>query len=468
LLRQRRFDVDSYYQQEHLPHALLPRAFATPSFLTVLALAYVHPAFAQSAPAPAAPGPTIELAPEDREPPAKSLPIISFGAGRAPEADLVRSLAEQRFRSAAESLAHTSVGGYGELQVTGYTSAPDASRQWTAEARRVVLFVAHEFTQDLRVYTELELEYVKEAEIEQAYVDYRFAHDYLGARAGLILVPMGITNEVHEPPVFNGVARPSVETVIIPTTWREIGAGFFGHPIEPLRYEVYAMAGLNPAAFSAAGLAGASGEGELGSTAKGWGAAARLEYEPILGLVLGASGYGSDAGPNLDGNAYRCNGKPVTFPVPVVGYSADARMRKSGVEWKMLYTEWFLPAAGALMEACSAPPPTGGKSAPLVGSATQPLGSHLRGAYVELGYDVLHPFHVSHQIVPFARLEGYDTQVAVPKGYTANQAYNLREFTFGVGYRPIREVVVKTDYLLRFPESGPKQTQLSFGIGFMY
>ncbi len=117
----------------------------------------------------------------------------------------------------------------------------------------------------------------------------------------------------------------------------------------------------------------------------------------------------------------------------------------------------------------SAPSGLVGKIQPLTsGSATQPLGSHLRGAYVELGYDVLHPFRVSHQIVPFARLEGYDTQVAVPKGYTPNQAYNVRELTFGVGYRPIREVVVKADYLLRYPESGPRQTQVNLGVGFMY
>ncbi len=441
---------------------MLPRIPVLPALLAALALLGARPALAQSAPPAPSAAPTVELAPEDREPPAppKAPPLVSFGTGPAPDVEMVRSLAETRFRSAAESLLHTSVGGYGELVVTGTTSAPGAPREWAADARRVVLFVAHEFTRELRVYTELELEHVTEAEIEQAYVDYRVAHDYLGLRAGLILVPMGITNEVHEPPAFNGVARPTVETVVIPTTWREIGAGFFGHPTEALRYEVYALAGLDPLGFSAAGFAGASGEGDLGK-AKAWSAAARLEYEPLLGLVLGASGYGSDAGPNLE--AYRCNGKPVSFPIPVAGYSADARLRKAGLEWKMLYTEWFLPAAGAMMETCAAP--VNGKSTPLFAS---PLPTHMRGAYVELGYDVLHPFRLSHQLVPFARLEGYDTQVSVPRGYTANPAYNLRELTFGAGYRPIREVVVKLDYLLRYPDSGPRQTQVNVGLGFMY
>ncbi|MFN7937700.1 MAG: hypothetical protein U0R19_30505 [Bryobacteraceae bacterium] len=39
---------------------------------------------------------------------------------------------------------------------------------------------------------------------------------------------MGIVNERHEPPAFNAVERPFVESIIIPTTWRELGFGFTG------------------------------------------------------------------------------------------------------------------------------------------------------------------------------------------------------------------------------------------------
>jgi hypothetical protein len=383
--------------------------------------------------------------------------VVALGTGRTPDVDLVRSLTEQRFRSAMDSLAHTSVGGYGELAVTGLTTGGD--RQWTADVRRIVLFVAHSFTQDIRVYTELELEHVREAEIEQAFVDWKVAGDYLGLRAGLILVPMGITNEVHEPPMFNGVARPSVETTVIPTTWREVGAGFFGRPLPELRYELYAMAGLNPLGFTAAGFGGGSGEGAL-SNAKAWVAAGRVEYEPLLGLVLAASGYAGDAGKNA--SYYLRDGTPVNVSVPVYGFSLDARFRSKGLECKLLYTEWRLPTAGVLMHTFDA---TG---QPLFPDPTQPVATALRGAYVEAGYDVLHPTGISHQLVPFARLEAYDTQAAAPQGFTGNPTYNVRELTFGASYRPIREVVVKADYLLRRPQSGPDQTQISAGIGFMY
>jgi hypothetical protein len=425
------------------------------SRLAPLLLALLAPASAE-----AADGPVIELAPEHREqkkPP--SPPVIALGAGTAPEGELTRGLAEQRFRAALGSLGHTSVGGYGELMVNGVTSGRDAPREWTGDVRRLVLFVAHTFNEHVRAYTELELEHVKEAEIEQAYLDWKVAGDLLGLRAGLVLVPVGIINQVHEPPIFNGVVRPRVETVVIPSTWRELGIGFFGRPAEGLRYELYAMAGLDPLGLSAGGFAGARGGGAL-SHAKAWAAVGRLEYEPILGLVLDASGYASDAGKN--GHFFLRDRTPVDLRAPVFGWSADARFRRAGLEWKVLYTEWYLPQAAALMHTFDAD----GK--PLFADAAQPVPTRMRGGYVEGGYDVLRFLGVSHQLVPFGRLEFYDTQAAVPDGFKANPTYSVREYTFGASYRPIREVVVKGDYQLRNRKAGPDETQVNFGVGFMY
>ena len=322
-----------------------------------------------------------------------------------------------------------------------------------------MLFVAHSFTKDIRVYTEFEFEHAREAEVEQGYVDWKVWRDYLGLRAGLVLVPMGITNEVHEPPMFNGVARPTVETTVIPSTWREIGAGFFGRPVESVRYELYAMAGLDPAGFASTGFRLGSGAGAL-SNAKAWVAAGRVEYEPLLGVVLGASGYAGDVGKN--GSFYLRDRTPVNVSVPVVGYSVDARLRRAGLECKFLYTEWHFPTADVLMHTYDQ------NGSPLFPDATNPVPTLMRGAYVEAGYDVFHPFRLSHQLVPFARVEAYDTQAGVPQGFTGNGAQSAREVTFGASYRPIRAVVVKTDYMVHYPQTGPTQTTFSAGVGFMY
>jgi hypothetical protein len=68
---------------------------------------------------------------------------------------------------------------------------------------------------------------VGEFEVEQFYVD-RQLDDAVGLRAGLFLMPFGFLNEHHEPTNFYGVQRNFVETLIIPSTWREGGLNLHG------------------------------------------------------------------------------------------------------------------------------------------------------------------------------------------------------------------------------------------------
>ena len=77
--------------------------------------------------------------------------------------------------------------------------------------------------------------------------------DALTLRSGLVLPPVGIINETHEPPTFNGVDRPGFDNDVIPTTWREIGVGAVGRVpgVEGLSYRVYLVNGLRSAGFSA-------------------------------------------------------------------------------------------------------------------------------------------------------------------------------------------------------------------------
>ena len=64
-------------------------------------------------------------------------------------------------------------------------------------------------------------------------------------------MPVGIINERHEPPVFYGVERPFVDTVIIPTTWFEAGAGVHGRVGSAWSYRGYVMAPLDATEFTA-------------------------------------------------------------------------------------------------------------------------------------------------------------------------------------------------------------------------
>lgn len=124
----------------------------------------------------------------------------------------------------------TTIGGYGELHYTN-NSRKNGDHQEQADFHRFVLFFGHEFSDNLRLFSELELEHSisgddknGEIELEQAYLDYNF-NDQWSAKAGLFLMPVGIINETHEPDTFYGVERNEVEKYIIPSTWWEAGFG---------------------------------------------------------------------------------------------------------------------------------------------------------------------------------------------------------------------------------------------------
>ena len=80
-----------------------------------------------------------------------------------------------------------------------------------------------------------------------------------------MLVPMGIINEFHEPTTFNGVERPEMDNVIVPTTWRELGFGVTGRFNDlSLGYQAYVFNGFKSTSLDGSGgvsgaLSGSSG-----------------------------------------------------------------------------------------------------------------------------------------------------------------------------------------------------------------
>jgi hypothetical protein len=121
--------------------------------------------------------------------------------------------------------------GYGEIYYTDPTRDRGESQ---FDLARAVFGIGYQFDPRTEFNSEYEVEHavasaqdVGEFEVEQFFVDRRF-NDYLSARAGLFLMPFGFINEHHEPTNFYGVQRNFIETLIIPSTWREGGLGLHG------------------------------------------------------------------------------------------------------------------------------------------------------------------------------------------------------------------------------------------------
>jgi hypothetical protein len=121
--------------------------------------------------------------------------------------------------------------GYGEIY---YTDPLHDRKRAQADLARAVFGIGYAFDSRTEFNSEYEVEHAVasasdpgEFEVEQFYVDRQF-NDAVAVRGGLFLMPFGMLNEHHEPTNFYGVQRNFVETLIIPSTWREGGFNFHG------------------------------------------------------------------------------------------------------------------------------------------------------------------------------------------------------------------------------------------------
>jgi hypothetical protein len=282
--------------------------------------------------------------------------------------------------------------------------------------------------------------------IEQAYLDYRLK-DWITLRTGLVLVPIGIINETHEPPTFNGVERPAFDHDVIPTTWREIGIGALGAipGVAGLSYRLYLLNGLKAEGFSSGeGIREGRQEGQHASFANP-SLTGRLEWARP-GLKIGASfWYGGTA------NADSALGAG-TFAAPMTLFSVDARYDMGGASFRAVVATIGVDATA------------------INARFSNDVGSRIAGGYVEAAYNILTPLapHSSQQLNAFVRIERYDTQAAVPAG-VRDPFYARRVTTVGVSYKPTYNTVFKGDYQLLHNRGGAGEGEvLSLGVGYQF
>jgi hypothetical protein len=101
---------------------------------------------------------------------------------------------------------------------------------------------------------------------------------------------------------------------------------------------------------------------------------------------------------------------------------------------------------------------------------TGAVPNRTEGAYAELGYDLFRLLWraTSAQLLAFARVEHYDTQAAVPFPFRPQGQFTVNEFTAGVSFLPIRQVVAKADFQLRDRRYGLDEMQINFGLGWLF
>ncbi len=367
------------------------------------------------------------------------------------------SIDPQKQQNAAQSILSgnfgkkVTIGAYGELTY----NQPEGDNG-ELDVQRLVLLLGYKFSEDVQFVSEIELEHVEEVFVEQAFVNYSVG-DNISLRGGLMLVPMGIVNEYHEPTTFNGTERPATDNVIVPTTWRELGVGVTGRfPDASIGYQAYVFNGFKSTVADGDGgvsgfLSGSSGlrggrQKGIKSTVDSPTFSTKIEYYGIPGLRLGLSGYfgktqAADDVEEIDG---------ANIGINMVGLDARYGFGKFSARGQFIYA--------ALNDTEAYNNLTG-----------RDLGSALQGYYIEGGYNLL-PLTAKQRLVAFARYENYDTHAKTDGDLMRNDAYNRTDITTGLSYHIAPGVVVKGDYQFRDNkvEGGDVDDRLNFGIGVWF
>lgn len=365
-----------------------------------------------------------------------------------------------------------SIGGYGEFFYRNFIgdsgSGSDSVEGVSisdqqldrADALRLVLYLGYKFTDNIVFNSEIEFEHAfigeatesagsGEVRVEFAALDF-FFRDWVNARAGVLLMPMGFLNEVHEPPFYYGVSRPETETRIIPSTWSEMGAGLFGKIGETLEYRAYVVNGFNARGFTDSGIRDGRQNANR-ALAEDVAFVGRLDWAPTPEWLVGGSFYYGDSGQDQTVGGIDIPGAALAV---VEGH----------VQWR--YEQWQARALFAYNQLSDARE----LNVALGRALNRPIAEKMLGGYVEIAYDLWPDLFGSfdRSLSPFLRVEYVDTQWDVPSGFSPNRRNSYWLYTPGIQFKPHPNVALKLEYRNFDPRDGERPDELSFGMGFAF
>ncbi|MAG30215.1 MAG: hypothetical protein CL908_04875 [Deltaproteobacteria bacterium] len=371
-----------------------------------------------------------------------------------------------------------SIGGYGEVRLRSFVNKDDDDEDDVFDALRAVLYVGYKWNDKWVVNSELEFEHAGsggEGSVSTEFLTIDYLHrEELNVRVGLLLVPMGFVNEIHEPTFFFGAERPEVERRIMPSTWRENGAGIFGRVADRFEYRFYVINGFDGSDFSNSGLRGGRQKGSK-ALSNDFAFVGRIDVDLAPGLLVGGSVYTGQSGREQDNTGL----DGITRSLPdahTTIYELHAQYKGGGASLRGLWTEAFIDEAGRLSRALDLgytdTDPGSGVTRTLTGTGSA-IGSRMQGWYVEAAYDVL-PLVMQEtraSLEPYFRFEHFDTQHEVSNlGYSENKSKDVDLYVAGLQWKPIENVVFKLDYRHFDPAEGDKSVadEVQALVGYVF
>jgi len=356
------------------------------------------------------------------------------------------------------------VGGYMDIQYraqrkasieNGYGGGTNGFDQ-----QRFVPFIYADITEHVKFASELEIEHGiretsdNEISLEFAHIDY-LVNEPVNIRAGILLIPIGKFNLLHDSPLNDLTDRPLVSQFLIPTTMSETGAGFYGtfYPgrTSKLDYEFYVTTGPcgynndgSPRVNEASGTKNSrqrkcpSDDGFDINNGKA--VSGRVAFSPMLGVeVAGSSYYGNQSPTSY--NPLSITALDWTLqrgPFEVIGEAAwaYARGNSRAIPGNQI---GFTP--GSLLTGM------GGNSGPGI-PPQRMMGYYIQGNYhfMPAFLTKLSPrrFGEGSTFTAVIRYDRVDTNLDNSNG--TGGFGNLEQISFGLNYRPVEDTVFKISY----------------------
>ncbi len=363
-----------------------------------------------------------------------------------------------------------SIGGYGELTLRYNSVDARGGAKSIANVERIILYLGYAFDEKLKFNSELELEHASTLaahgtggayfKAEFAFLDYNFRPEF-GVRGGLLLIPVGIINEVHEPPTFPSAQRPFFERRILLSTWEEMGVGVYG-TIKNLDYRFYITNGLmvkgggdyNPVQpLKTLRQRGAR------AVADRIGFTGRVDYTLPYNLKVGFSFWTGDV-------------------VSKGGNDSQLRLRRGTKLGSMTmisphlwwqYGGWDVRFVGALVNVNNARRITDDLQSG-ADRINNPIPSEQKGYYVQVAYDIFRLFKIDRQeLYVFGIYEDFDAHAKVPQGSVKPAGHKLKVYNVGLSYKPHPLVAIKTDYArLNYSPNRKDENEYRLTLGFMF
>jgi hypothetical protein len=357
------------------------------------------------------------------------------------------------------------VGGYFDIQYRSQSKASIENGYGGGtngfDQQRFVPFIYADITEHVKLASELEIEHgvrgsdTNEISLEFAFMDY-LVNEPVNIRAGIVLIPIGKFNLLHDSPLNDLTDRPLVSQFLIPTTMSETGAGFYGtfYPgrTSKLDYELYWTTG--PCGYNSDGSPRVNESGGTKNSRQrkcpsddgldinnGKAVSGRVAFSPMLGVEVAGSSYYGNSSLNGTYNPLSITAFDWTLqrgPFELIGEAAwvYARGNSRAIQGNQI---GFAP--GSLLTGI------GGNSGP--GIPPQ----RMSGYYIQGNYHFMPAFLTKFSPKRFGegstftaviRYDRVDTNLDNSNG-TGGWG-NLEQVSFGLNYRPIEDAVFKISY----------------------